>query len=92
MEEVRFRDLLDFNKAKKAEIIKAIEMKPLSKDKINKAKEAIQKLKNSFLTSSEKSNVVLPIYDDIYRSALEIMDESELAEVSSYAEIAFEKG
>jgi hypothetical protein len=92
MEEVRFRDLLDFNKAKKPEIITSTEMKPLPKDKINKAKEAIQKLKNSFLTSSEKSNVVLPIYDDIYHSALEIMDESELAEVSGYAEIAFEKG
>jgi len=92
MEEVRFRDLLDFNKAKKTEIITSIEMKPLPKEKINKAKEAIQKLKNSFLTSSEKSNVVLPIYDNIYHSALEIMDESELAEVSGYAEIAFEKG
>jgi hypothetical protein len=92
MEDVRFRDLLDFNKAKKAEIIKSIEMKPLSKEKINKAKEAIQKLKNKFLTSSEKSNVVLPIYDDIYHSALEIMDESELSEVSGYAEIASEKG
>jgi phage terminase large subunit-like protein len=92
MEDVHFRDLLDFNKAKKTGTVKSIEMKSLSKEKINQAKEAIQKLKNSFLTSSEKSNVVLPIYDDIYHSALEIMDESELAEVSGYAEIAFEEG
>jgi hypothetical protein len=56
------------------------------------AREAIRKLKESFLTSSEKSNVVSPIYDDIYYTALEIMDEDKLTEISGCAEIAFEEG
>ena len=92
MEEVRFRDLLDFNKAKKTAIIKPIEMKPLAKKEVNRAKEAIRKLKESFLISSEKSNVVSPIYDEIYYNALEIMDEEKFTEISGCAEIAFEKG
>lgn len=92
MEEVQFRDLLDFNKAKKTEVIKSIEMKPLNRKKVDKAKEAIRKLKENFLTSSEKSNVVSPIYDEIYYTALEIMDDEKLIEISGCAEIALEKG
>lgn len=90
MEEVRFKGLLDFNKAKKNQIINSIEMKPLTRKKVATAKEAIRKLKENFLTSSEKSNVVSPIYDDIYYTALEIMDEEKLNEISGCAEIAFE--
>jgi hypothetical protein len=92
MEEVQFRDLLDFNKARKPQIIESVEIKSLSKDKIKKAKEAIQKLKKSFSISSAKSNVVVPIYDEIYHSAIEIMDADEIAEFSGYAEISFEQG
>ena len=92
MEEVRFKGLLDFNKAKKNQIINSIEMKPLTRKKVATAKEAIRKLKENFLTSSEKSNVVSPIYDDIYYTALEIMDEEKLNEISGCAEIAFEEG
>ncbi len=92
MEDVCFRDLLDFNKVKKTETVKSIEMKPLSKENVKKAKEAINKLKESFLLSSEKSNIVLPIYDDIYYRALQIMDEEELTEISGCSDISFEEG
>jgi hypothetical protein len=92
MEEVQFRDLLDFNKARKPQIIESVEMKSLSKEKIKEGKEAIQKLKNSFSKSLAKSNVIVPIYDEIYHSAVEIMDEDELAEFSGYAEISLEQG
>jgi hypothetical protein len=92
MEEVKFRDLLDFHKARTPQIIESVEMKSLSKEKIKKANEAIQRLKNSFSKSSAKSNVVVPIYDEIYHNAVEIMDEDELTDFSGYAEISLEQG
>jgi hypothetical protein len=67
-------------------------MKSLSKEKVKEAKEAIKKLKKNFSISSAKSNVVVPIYDEVYYSAVDIMDEDELAEFSGCAEISYEQG
>lgn len=87
MENVSYRDKLDFNKAKKPEIISQVEMRPLSKEKTKKAKEAIRKLKESWVIPQENTSAVKPIYDEIYYQALEIMEEEDLVEISGIAEI-----
>ncbi|RJR42201.1 MAG: hypothetical protein C4567_07675 [Deltaproteobacteria bacterium] len=87
MEKVSYQDKLDFSKAKKPEIISQIEMRPLSKEKIKKAKEAIRKLKESWMGQQEDTNAVEPIYDKLYYQALEIMEEEDLVEISGVAEI-----
>lgn len=89
MENVSYQDLLDFKKAKKLEIVKQIEMKPLSAEKIKKARHAIEKLKESLKSGLEKTNAAEPIYDEIYYRALEIMDENDMPEISGTAEIIY---
>jgi hypothetical protein len=90
MENVSYQDKLDFNRAKKPEIISQIEMRPLSKEKTKKAKEAIRKLKESLSAQQEDTNAVEPIYDKLYYQALEIMEEEDLVEISGVAEIKFD--
>lgn len=87
MENVSYRDKLDFNKAKKQEIISQVSMRQLSKEKIKKAKEAIRKLKENWLAEKENTNAVEPIYDKLYYQALEVMEEEDLLEISGIAEI-----
>lgn len=87
MQNARYQEVLDFTKAKKVEMVRQIEMKPLSKGKIKKAKEAINKLKANYLSPRENSNVIKPIYDDIYLKALELMDEDDFTELSGCATI-----
>lgn len=87
MENVSYLDFLDFTKAKKQSVVTQIEMRQLSKEKIKKAKEAIQKLKESWVAPKQSTNAVEPIYDTIYYHALEMMDEDDLVEISGTAEI-----